>query len=320
MIYHELFLTNDVMISDFLKYLELELNRSKLTVDAYGRDLWEFADFLGKDEDMPDAERVTTTDVRAWLAQMARDGLSPRSLRRKTQAVRAFFRWIQKQGIISNNPAAEVQLAKIGRKLPEFIREQEMEDLLENPILGGDPALNIRNKLIIKILYSCGIRRDELAKITDADIDFYAKEIRVHGKRDKTRIIPVADELLDDIKEWQTVRDSLYSFSSPAPLICSKRGKLTGRAIYEIVHKQLMGTGATHKSPHSLRHTFATSLLNSGAEINSVKELLGHASLQSTQIYTHLTFSDMKKAYDAAHPRSRATRTPEPPDPLKGEN
>lgn len=293
------------MISEFLEYLELELNRSHLTAEAYGRDLRDFASFLGKDEEMNDAAEVTSADVRAWLADMARNGLSPRSLRRKTQAARAFFRWIRKQGEISNNPAAEVQLAKIGRKLPEFVREQEMEEILDNPILGGDPSLNIRNKLIINILYSCGIRRDELAKITDADVDFHQKEIRVHGKRDKTRIIPVADELLKEIKEWQTVRNSLYSFPSPAPLICSKRGRLTGRAIYEIVHKLLMATGATHKSPHSLRHTFATSLLNNGAEINSVKELLGHASLQSTQIYTHLTFSDMKKAYDSAHPRSK---------------
>lgn len=293
------------MISEFLKYLELELNRSHLTADAYGRDLHELAAFLDREENLPDAATVTTADIRAWLADMARNGLSPRSLRRKTQAARAFFRWIQKQGLISNNPASEVQLAKIGRKLPEFVREQEMEEILANPIPGGDTVLNIRNKLIITILYSCGIRLDELAKLTDADIDFHQKEIRVHGKRDKTRIIPVADELLAEIREWQKVRDGLYTLPSPAPLLCSKRGRLSRVTIYEIVHKILMPTGATHKSPHSLRHTFATSLLNNGAEINSVKELLGHASLQSTQIYTHLTFSDMKKAYDTAHPRGR---------------
>ncbi len=296
------------MLSSFLEYLELELNRSLLTVEAYGRDLREMAEFLGKDTELSDAAGISTSDVRAWIASMSRGGLSPRSLRRKTQAARAFFRWMQKRGEISVNPAAEVQLAKIGRKLPEFVREQEMEEILSNPIYGGDPALNIRNKLIVNILYSCGIRRDELAKITDADIDFHQKEIRVHGKRDKTRIIPVADELLAEIREWQAVRDSLYSFPSPAPLICSKRGKLTGTTIYEVVHKILLSTGATHKSPHSLRHTFATSLLNSGAEINSVKELLGHASLQSTQIYTHLTFSDMKKAYDNAHPRATKSK------------
>lgn len=293
------------MREKFLTYMELELNRSRLTVEAYGRDLRELAEFLGKDTDLHDAEEISTSDVRAWLAEMSRQGISPRTLRRKTQAARAFFRWMQKQGQISTNPAAEVQLAKIGRKLPEFVREQEMETLLSTPQLGGDPALNIRNKLIINILYSCGIRRDELAKITDADIDIHAKEIRVHGKRDKTRLIPIADELIEEIQKWQKVRDDIYSFPSPAPLICSKRGKLTGRAIYEIVHKQLLSTGATHKSPHSLRHTFATSLLNNGAEINSVKELLGHSSLQSTQIYTHLTFSDLKKAYDGAHPRAK---------------
>ena len=293
------------MISEFLKYLELELNRSKLTAAAYGRDLRELASFLGKEEEMNDAAEISTAEVRAWLADMARHGQSPRSLRRKTQAARAFFRWMQKQELIANNPASEVQLAKIGRKLPEFVREQEMEEILENPVMGGDPALNMRNRLILNILYSCGIRRDELAKITDADVDFHQKEIRVHGKRDKTRIIPVAEELLTEIRQWQKVRDGLYTLPSPAPLICSKRGKLSGRAIYGIVHNLLMSTGATHKSPHSLRHTFATSLLNNGAEINSVKELLGHASLQSTQIYTHLTFSDMKKAYDSAHPRSK---------------
>lgn len=293
------------MLSDFLQYLELELNRSHLTVVAYGRDLTEMARFLGKDSELSDAADITTADLRGWIASMAREGLSPRSLRRKTQAARAFFRWIQKNGAISINPAAEVQLAKIGRKLPEFVRAHEMEEILDNPINGGDPALNIRNKLIINILYSCGIRRDELVKITDADVDFHQKEIRVHGKRDKTRVIPVADQLLAEIKEWQVVRDSLYSFPSPAPLICSKRGKLSGRAIYEIVHNLLLSSGATHKSPHSLRHTFATSLLNNGAEINSVKELLGHASLQSTQIYTHLSFSDLRKAYDGAHPRSK---------------
>ncbi len=296
------------MLSAFLQYLELELNLSRLTASAYGRDLREMAEFLGKDSDLTVAAGISTADVRAWIASMSRQGLSPRTLRRKTQAARAFFRWMQKRGEISINPAAEVQLAKIGRKLPEFVREQEMEEILENPILGGDPALNVRNKLIVNILYSCGIRRDELAKITDTDIDFHQKEIRVHGKRDKTRIIPVADELLSEIQEWQTIRDGLYSFPSPAPLICSKRGRLTGRAIYEVVHKILMPTGATHKSPHSLRHTFATSLLNNGAEINSVKEILGHASLQSTQIYTHLTFSDMKKAYDNAHPRASKSK------------
>lgn len=292
------------MKTDFLKYLELELNRSPLTVKAYGDDLCEFAAFLGVDEELQDAAKISSADVRSWLADMSRHGLSARSLRRKTQAVRAFFRWLQKQNRIKRNPAKEIQLAKIGRKLPEYVREDEMERLLSAP-LAGDPILSKRNHLILNLLYSCGIRREELAKITDADINLFSKELRIHGKRDKTRIIPLPDALILEISDWQRIRDANYSFPKPAPLICTSRGRMSTSNIYKIVHDLLVGTGATHKSPHTLRHTFATALLNDGAEINSVKELLGHSSLQSTQIYTHLSFNEIKKAYNSAHPRGK---------------
>lgn len=293
------------MRSEFLKYLELELNRSRLTVEAYGRDLSDLAAFLGMPEELPGAACITTADIRGWIAEMARHGISARSLRRKTQAARAFFRWMQKRYGLENNPAMEVQLAKMGKKLPEFVREDEMEQILAEQPRGGDPALNMRNHLVVNILYSCGIRREELVKITDADINVFSKELRIHGKRDKTRVIPLPDPLIDEIKNWQKTRDSLYRLPSPAPLICSARGALTSEMVYRIVHDWLLTTNATHKSPHTLRHTFATALLNDGAEINSVKELLGHSSLQSTQIYTHLSFNEIKKAYDKAHPRGK---------------
>lgn len=296
------------MKTDFLKYLQLELNRSEKTVEAYDKDLSELALFLNMEEEMPEAARITTADLRSWLADMSRRGLSARSLRRKTQAARAFFRWLQKRKLTDSNPAREIQLAKMGKKLPEFVREDEMERILATPPQGGDPALNMRNRLIVNILYSCGLRREELVRITDADINMYSKELRVHGKRDKTRIIPLPDTLAEEIETWRKVRDSLYQHPSPAPLICSKRGALTTTMVYTIVHNMLLGTGATHKGPHTLRHTFATALLNDGAEINSVKELLGHSSLQSTQIYTHLNFNEIKKAYSAAHPRGDKKR------------
>lgn len=293
------------MTEEFLKYFELELNRSALTIDAYRRDLLEMAAHLGLSQDLSDAASVTTTDLRAWIAEMSRVGLSARSLRRKTQAARAFFRWMQKQRLIDVNPAAEIKLAKIGRKLPEYVREQEMEELLDETPAEEAGILDVRNHLILSILYCCGIRRDELVKITDADIDVHSGELRVHGKRNKTRVIPLAYELISKIRTWQQIRDSHFGLPTPAPLICSARGALSGKAVYRIVHGMLEGTGATHKSPHSLRHTFATSLLNGGAEINSVKELLGHSSLQSTQIYTHLTFNDIRKAYNSSHPRAK---------------
>lgn len=292
------------MLPAFLKYLEYELNRSPLTVRAYGDDLRALASFLCIEESLQDAGSITTTQIRNWLADMSRSGISARTLRRRTQAARAFFRWLQKKKIIEKNPAGEIQLAKIGRKLPEFVRVEEMEHLLDNPPLGGDPTLAMRNRLIVNILYSCGIRRDELVKITDADINIYSKELRIHGKRSKIRIIPLPDKLIEEIKNWQKVRDDSFDLPSPAPLICSGRGALTSDAVYKIVHAMLLSTGATHKGPHTLRHTFATALLNDGAEINSVKELLGHASLQSTQIYTHLSFNEIRQAYDSAHPRA----------------
>lgn len=295
------------MLSDFLKYLEYEINRSPLTVKAYGDDLRALASFLEIDESLSDAAKITTTQIRNWLADMSRAGASPRTLRRRTQATRAFFRWLQKRRAIEKNPAQEIQLAKIGRNLPEFVRVEEMERLLDNPTRGGDPTLNMRNRLIVNLLYSCGIRRGELVKITDADINVYSKELRIHGKRSKIRIIPLPDQLVEEIQNWQKVRDSIYELPKPAPLICSGRGVLTSDAVYKIVHAILLSIGATHKGPHTLRHTFATALLNDGAEINSVKELLGHASLQSTQIYTHLSFNEIRQAYDSAHPRASKT-------------
>ena len=291
------------MKTEFLKYLGLELNRSGRTVEEYGKDLDGLATFLGLDDELTGAATITTADIRGWLAEMARGGLAPRSLRRKTQAARAFFKWMQRRGLIDINPAQEIQLAKTGRKLPQFVREQEMESLLESPAMGGDPALAMRNRLVLNLLYSCGLRREELSKVTDADINVHSRELRVHGKRDKTRILPLPDPLVREITEWQAVRDSLYRLPRPAPLICSARGAMSGSSIYRIVHEALLSTGATHKSPHTLRHTFATAMLNDGAEINSVKELLGHSSLQSTQIYTHLTFNELKKAYAMSHPR-----------------
>lgn len=293
------------MKSEFLQYLRLELNRSELTVKAYGKDLAELAKFLAMPDEMPQAARISSKDVRAWLADMSLRGISPRSLRRKTQSVRAFFRWLQKRGFISSNPAQEVQLAKISKKLPEYVREQEMEQILDAGVPAGDQILTMRNHLILNMLYSCGLRRDELAKITDADINIYSKELRVHGKRDKTRIIPLPDSLVEEIQKWQSARDAAFGLPKPAPLICTSHGRMSDGSIYRIVHEWLLSTGATHKSPHTLRHTFATSLLNDGAEISAVKELLGHASLQSTQIYTHLTFNEIRQAYSAAHPRAK---------------
>lgn len=288
-----------VMIERFEQYMQLELNRSAHTIEAYGRDIRQFADWLGG----LDVASVTTTDMRAWLASLA-PFESPLTLRRKAQSLRAFFHWLLKQGIINRNPAADIILAKAPKRLPEFVKEQEIEDLVNNK--DTSDFRRLRAHIIMLLLYSIGIRQDELLKLTDTDIDFSLREVKVTGKRMKQRIVPLPQELLEEIAAWQIARDTQYpDLVSPRPLIAGPRGHLSKSALYKIVNEELSATSSSKKSPHVLRHTFATSMLNNGASLDAVKEFLGHSSLSTTQIYTHLSFNELKKSYTKAHPRSK---------------
>ncbi len=289
------------MLQRFEEYLRLELNRSRHTVEAYIRDIRQFASWLGC-TDAFDAGSVTTADIRAWLSSLA-TSKSPLTLRRKTQSLRAYFHWLLKQGSISHNPAADITLAKAPKRLPEFIKEQEMEELVED--FNPSDFQSLRAHIIMLILYTTGIRQDELLKLTDADIDFSLREAKVTGKRSKQRIVPLPQQLLKEISAWQQARDNKYpELKPPKPLIAGSKGAISKSALYKIVRNNLAATSSGKKSPHVLRHTFATSMLNNGASLDSVREFLGHASLSTTQIYTHLSFNELKKSY-AAHPRSK---------------
>lgn len=289
----------------FISYLSNELNRSPLTVEAYIRDINQFENWITAGEaDRFDATSVTASDIRAWIGKMAKTD-SASTLRRKTQSLRAYFKWMLKQGKITSNPAADVTLAKKGKHLPEFIRESEMEELLL-PEKEDDTSLTkTRNRLIISILYSTGIRQAELLGLRDTDISFSSKEAKVTGKRNKQRIIPLPDKLLHEIASWQKIRNEAFpGLPSPTPLFPGEKGTLSKMQLYRIVKENLGETTAALKSPHVLRHTFATSMLNHGANLDTVKEMLGHASLTTTEIYTHLTFEQLRKNYDSAHPRA----------------
>ncbi|MDE7412455.1 MAG: tyrosine-type recombinase/integrase [Muribaculaceae bacterium] len=292
--------------SRFRQYLSLELNRSRLTVEAYMRDIDQFESWItsGATERF-DPASVTLSDIRAWLASIGRSD-SPSTLRRKTQSLRSFFRWMLKEGIVASNPAADVTLAKKGKHLPEFVRESEMEEILSLP--EGNDYRSVRDRLILTILYSTGIRQAELLALRDSDISFSAKEAKVTGKRNKQRIIPLPSRLLDEIKRWQEIRNRRHpDLKSPVPLFPGEKGPLSKMTLYKIVKNGLASTSSAAKSPHVLRHTFATSMLNHGANLDMVKEMLGHASLTTTEIYTHLSFDQLKKNYAQAHPRARDT-------------
>ncbi len=306
-----------MMLREFENYLRLELNRSRHTVEAYSRDITRFVQWLSSpaketppavsgsvERAMPAAPlSVTTADIRAWLGSLA-PGESPLTLRRKAQSLRAYYRWLLKKGVISNNPAADLILAKAPKRLPEFVKEQEIEEIVGT----YDPAdfRSHRAHIVMLMLYSTGLRQEELRTLTDADIDFSLQEAKVTGKRAKQRVVPLPPQLLEEIARWQHARDARYpDLPSPRPLVCGPNGAISKKALYDIVKEALSSSSAMKKSPHVLRHTFATSMLNNGAALDSVKEFLGHSSLSTTQIYTHLSFNELKKSYSAAHPRAR---------------
>lgn len=317
-------------ILTFESYLRHELRRSPHTITAYIKDVEQFASWITNDNvDRFNPVSVAVNDVRTWVATLMRQGCEARSVRRKVQSLRAFFRFLLKQKRISVNPASSIPLPKIPKRLPEVIKAEEIEDLLraeeslinesipeysaedgeENPDSCGNERIResvLRNNLIIEMFYTLGIRRAELVAISDSDISQSAGEIKIHGKRDKDRVIPVPKQLMTKITTWQSMRDFLWpDLPSPKPLFVVKGKRISAAQVYTSVKRQLEGVSSAKKSPHALRHSFATAMLNEGAEINSVKEFLGHASLATTQIYTHVSFAEMKNAYNAAHPRAK---------------
>lgn len=301
-----------MVIDEFVVYLKAEQNRAPLTAEAYQNDVTQFANWLTVfNIDKFNPADVTTSDIRAWLASLARDGMMPPTLRRKAQSIRAFFRYLLKRGVIGVNPTRDLTLPKISKNLPDFVRQEEMEGILrveetEIEERNTDEEEALRTHLIVELLYSLGLRRAELISLHDNDINIFSKEIKVTGKRRKQRVVPLPDKLLEDIRTWQALRDSLWpDLPHPRPLLVVKGKEISASQVYSRVKKELAATGARKKSPHALRHSFATAMLNDGADINTVKEFLGHASLATTQIYTHVSFAEMKAAYNLAHPRAK---------------
>jgi integrase/recombinase XerC len=292
-------------IEKFLQYIQYEVNLSPLTVKAYKRDLEQFEDFVtAHGKRRWDVASTGTADVRAWVVELSKRGVSPRSVRRKVQALRAYFRWLQREGAIAENPAADVELSKVPKQLPAMVREKNLDTLLDAPLDEADFAA-VRDRLVVMMLYETGIRRAELIGLRDADVDTRAASLKVLGKRNKHRIVPFGAELGRLIDDYRHLRAAQCG-PTDAFFVTAKGRGLYPSIVYNIVHDSLAQVGGGSKlSPHVLRHTFASSMLNHGAQLNSVKELLGHASLAATQVYTHVTFSELKNNYKLAHPRAQ---------------
>lgn len=292
-------------IESFNQYMRYELNRSAHTVSSYSTDLIGFATFVtgGKPDTWQPAD-TTSNDIRAWLAALSRSGVKASSIRRKTQALRAFFRWMRKRGGIAVNPAADVTLAKLSKPLPDSVPVKEMETLLDEDIDSTD-FCQVRDHMIVNMLYSTGIRRAELLDLRLKDYTPSARELKVTGKRDKQRVIPISPQLATEIERYLEMRADTAAEGTDAFFLGKNGRPLNKTALSGIVKVKLAMTSCSKRSPHTLRHTFATAMLNNGAEINAVKEFLGHASLATTQIYTHLSYNELKNNYLHAHPRAK---------------
>ena len=290
-------------IDTFLQYLGLELNLSPHTVTAYSGDLKQWETFLTNGTEPLDVTSVTASDIRAWLLHLSNQGDGARTMRRKVQAVRSFYKWLMRQGVVESSPAEQVELARTPKRLPQMVRMQSMDALLDQDIDNTDFE-QVRNRLIVMMLYETGMRRAELLTLLDRNVDTAKGELKVHGKRDKDRIIPFGTELAEAINSYRSLRDQVARGCEH--FFVRENGKpLYPMLVYRVVSQALQEVGVTGKrSPHVLRHSFATAMLNDGASINSVKELLGHESLATTQIYTHVTFSELKNNYKLAHPRA----------------
>ncbi len=298
------------MIDSFLTYIRCELNLSAHTVDAYKRDLYQWADFATQSRpEILHPESVTTNDLRIWIASRSRQGDSARTIRRKVQALRAFFKYMMKRKGLQENPAMEITLAKTDRPLPVYVRQSETETILDDNLDLND-FIQVRDRLIIMLIYETGLRCSEVMQLIDADVDTNKGELKVLGKRNKERIIPFGRELSEMIEAYRHLRANLMPTVSAKELLLRLSGEpLYRKLIYNVVHSELSSRATCQrKSPHVLRHSFATDMLNNGADLHSVQQLLGHQSLATTQVYTHITYRELKQNYQLAHPRAAKSK------------
>jgi len=289
----------------FLQYLQIEKRYSLHTVRSYLNDLDQFSRYLSAMGLPDDPAGVTSHDIRAWIVSMLENNYSTISVHRKISCLRVYFRYLRKEGVIKNDPLEKVVLPKRKKTLPVFVDEEAMARLLDNSSFGDDFA-GIRNRTIIELLYLTGMRRSELISLRDNDIDLAEGSLKVTGKRNKQRIIPLVKPIIPHIEDYIRVRnENAVTVNNGWFFITDKGNKLYDKYVYNIVNSYLaMVTTIEKKSPHILRHTFATHMLNRGADLNSIKELLGHANLSATQVYTHNTFEKLRKVYKQAHPRA----------------
>ena len=293
-----------MMINEFLNYLKFERNRSDLTIKNYGEDLRAFKEFYRNLDSRLSWKSVDSDVIRDWMESMMDKGNNATSINRRLSALRSFYRFALARKLVDKDPVHGVTGPKKGRPLPQFLKENEMDRLLD---AGSwtESFEDVRDRTIIMTFYETGIRLSELIGLDDSMVDFSNRQLKVTGKRNKQRVIPFGEELLAMLRDYMKCRNKEVNLQSEALFVTAKGQRMTSSQVREAVRKNLSKVCTLKKrTPHVLRHTFATAMLNNKAGIESVKKLLGHESLSTTEIYTHTTFEQLKREYYSAHPRA----------------
>lgn len=293
------------MVQDnFIEYISFEKRYSHHTIQAYSRDLTQFSSFLLEQYNMTDVTQAGHHQIRSWMVFLMDSGLSERSVLRKLSTLKSFYKYLQRNKLIDHNPTLVVIPPKTPSRNPGFIEEEKMNNLFDK-ISFGDDFTGCRDKLILEVFYNTGMRLAELIELKTSDISFSGSTFKVLGKRNKERLIPFTMKMEEALRAYLGMKKREGIKGEDYLFVTEKGRKLYPKLVYRIVNKYLgLVTTLRKKSPHVLRHTFATHMLNNGADLNAIKEFLGHANLAATQIYTHNTVEKLKKIYQQAHPRA----------------
>jgi len=294
-----------MMINQFLNYLRYERNSSPQTVQTYEESLREFESYISLRDTGLSLQAVDADLIRDWMESLMDKGNTASTINKKLSALRSFYRFSLRRKLVEKDPAHGIVGPKKSKPLPQFLRESEMDQLLDR-LEWDDSYKDVRARTILLLFYEAGLRRSELTGLNDVDVDFGSRQLKVTGKRNKQRVIPFGQELTDALRQYLEARREQFGLRENSALFLSDKGeRMTGSQVYLIVRKYLtLVTSLKKRSPHVLRHTFATAMLNNGAGLESIKKLLGHESVDTTEIYAHTTFEQLKRIYKEAHPRA----------------
>ncbi len=292
------------MTNKFLSYLQFEKRYSPHTLLAYKNDLISFSAFLEGTYEIGSVEQATAVMIRSWIVNLMDEGMKARSINRKISTLKAFYNYLLREEVVEVNPVRQIHTLKQAQQIPSYVDEGDMKMIL-GEIPSADDFTSWRNRIILMILYATGIRLSELLSLTTTSFDFEDSTLKVLGKRNKERIIPFSNQMKQELLHYLKLKQKFFPEQQDDWFIVTDKGKKAyPRFVYRIVNRVLLPVNSAKKSPHVLRHTFATHLLNNGASLNAIKDLLGHANLSATQIYTHTTIEQLKSIYTQAHPRA----------------